>query len=103
QAGDVVLSSFAKALRMSVRDGDCAARYGGEEFALVLPGPGSVDMAQAAQAVVDRLREAWDGPVTFSVGIAVHRTGDAPSTTLARADAAVYEAKASGRNTLVFA
>ncbi|MGZ6825723.1 MAG: diguanylate cyclase domain-containing protein [Mycobacteriales bacterium] len=103
QAGDVVLSSFAKALRTSVRDGDCAARYGGEEFALVLPGPGSVDMAQAAQAVVDRLREAWDGPVTFSVGIAVHRTGDAPSTTLARADAAVYEAKASGRNTLVFA
>lgn len=103
QAGDVVLSSFARALRQSVRDGDCAARYGGEEFALVLPGTASTDMGQAAQVVVERLRTAWDGPVTFSVGIAVHRAGDAPSTTLARADAAVYEAKAAGRNTLVFA
>jgi diguanylate cyclase (GGDEF)-like protein len=103
QAGDVVLTDFAAALRASVRDGDCAARYGGEEFALVLPSAASVDMSQAAQVVVDRLRARWAGPVTFSVGIAVHRQGDAPSTTLARADAAVYEAKAAGRNTLVFA
>jgi diguanylate cyclase (GGDEF)-like protein len=103
QAGDVVLSEFAAALRASVRDGDCAARYGGEEFALVLPSAASVDMSQAAQVVVDRLRARWNGPVTFSVGIAVHRQGDAPSTTLARADAAVYEAKAAGRNTLVVA
>jgi diguanylate cyclase (GGDEF)-like protein len=103
QAGDQVLALFAQALRASVRDGDCAARYGGEEFALVLPSAASVDMSAAAQVVVDGLRSRWDGPVTFSVGIAVHRAGDAPSTTLARADAAVYEAKAAGRNTLVFA
>jgi diguanylate cyclase (GGDEF)-like protein len=103
QAGDEVLTAFAKALRASVRDGDCAARYGGEEFALVLPSAASVDMSEAAEVVVHRLREKWDGPVTFSVGIAVHRLGDAPSTTLARADAAVYEAKANGRNTLVVA
>jgi diguanylate cyclase (GGDEF)-like protein len=103
QAGDEVLTAFAGALRSSVRDGDCAARYGGEEFALVLPSAASVDMSQAAQVVVDRLRARWDGPVTFSVGIAIHRQGDAPSTTLARADAAVYAAKAAGRNTLIFA
>ncbi len=103
QAGDEVLISFAKALRASVRDGDCAARYGGEEFALVLPSAASVDMGEAAEVVVQRLRAKWDGPVTVSVGIAVHRLGDAPSTTLARADAAVYEAKANGRNTLVVA
>jgi diguanylate cyclase (GGDEF)-like protein len=103
QAGDEVLMSFAHALRECVRDGDCAARYGGEEFALVLPSAASVDMTAAAEVVVSRLRERWDGPVTFSVGIAVHRAGDAPSTTLARADAAVYEAKAQGRNTLVVA
>jgi diguanylate cyclase (GGDEF)-like protein len=103
QAGDKVLAQFAAALRASVRDGDCAARYGGEEFAVVLPGAATVDMRSAAQHVVDRLRQSWDGPVTFSVGIAVHRSGDAPSTTLARADAAVYEAKANGRNTDVVA
>lgn len=103
QAGDEVLQSFARAMRKAVRDGDCAARYGGEEFALVLPSAASVDMGPAAQVVVNRLRNLWDGPVTFSVGIAVHRAGDAPSTTLARADAALYAAKANGRNTLVVA
>ncbi|MCW2778482.1 MAG: vdcA, partial [Frankiales bacterium] len=81
----------------------CAARYGGEEFALVLPSAASVDMTAAAQVVVQRLLRRWDGPVTFSVGIATHRQGDAPSTTLARADAAVYEAKALGRDTVVTA
>ena len=103
QAGDLVLTRFAAALRKAVRDDDCAARYGGEEFALVLPSAASVDMGPAAQVIVSRLRDLWDGPVTFSVGVAVHRAGDAPSTTLARADAAVYEAKAAGRNTLVVA
>ncbi|MGB8651606.1 MAG: sensor domain-containing diguanylate cyclase [Mycobacteriales bacterium] len=103
QAGDEVLARFAIALRASVRDGDCAARYGGEEFALVLPSAAAADMSEAATVVIDRLRERWDGPVTFSVGIAVHRAGDPTSTTLARADAALYAAKAGGRNTLVFA
>ncbi|MCU1693596.1 MAG: diguanylate cyclase [Frankiales bacterium] len=102
-AGDAVLVAFGKALRSCVREGDCAARYGGEEFALVLPSAASVDMTGAAQVVVQRLLEKWDGPVTFSVGIATHRQGDAPSTTLARADAAVYEAKARGRDTVVLA
>jgi diguanylate cyclase (GGDEF)-like protein len=102
-AGDDVLRRFAAALKASVRDGDCAARYGGEEFAVVLPSAASVDMSAAAQVVVSRLRSRWDGPCTFSVGIATHRIGDNPSTTLARADEAVYAAKANGRNTLVLA
>ena len=102
QAGVDVLVAFA-ALQASVRDGDCAARYGGEEFALVLPSATSADMDTAANVVISRLRSLWDGPVTFSVGIAVRRLGDSPSTTLARADEAVYAAKAAGRNTQVVA
>lgn len=102
-AGDATLMAFAEALRQSVRAGDCAARYGGEEFALVLPSAASVDMTAAAQVAVQRLRDRWQGPVTFSAGIAVHRAGEAPSTTLARADAAVYQAKARGRDTVVVA
>ncbi len=102
-AGDEVLRAFGAALRSSVRDGDCAARYGGEEFALVLPSAASVDMTEAARVVVERLGSRWEGPVTFSVGIATHRAGDTPAATLARADGAVYEAKARGRNTVVVA
>ncbi|MEO6204730.1 MAG: sensor domain-containing diguanylate cyclase [Mycobacteriales bacterium] len=103
QAGDAALAGFAVALRSCIREGDCAARYGGEEFALVLPSVGGIDLTAIAEATVARIRDCWAGPVTFSVGIAIHRTGDAPSTTLARADAAVYEAKAAGRNTLIVA
>lgn len=102
-AGDDVLRAFGAALRASVRDDDCAARYGGEEFALVLPSAASADMTEAALVVVDRLRARWEGPVTFSVGVAAHRAGEAPATTLARADQAVYAAKARGRNTVVVA
>lgn len=58
-------------------------------------------MTGAAPVVVAHLLGRWDGPVTFSVGIATHRAGDAPS--LARADAAVCEAMARGRATVVLA
>lgn len=102
-AGDDVLRAFGAVLRRSVRDGDCAARYGGEEFAIVLPGDGETDLRTTAEHVVARIRERWDGPTTFSVGVAVHRAGDPPATTLARADEAVYAAKAAGRDRLVHA
>ncbi len=97
-AGDRVLSDFGTLLRVGLRDGDYAARYGGEEFALVLL---ATTGAQAG-AVTDRLRERWDvlqPGTTFSAGTA---TMDASATStadlVAAADAALYAAKADGRN-----
>jgi diguanylate cyclase (GGDEF)-like protein len=97
QAGDATLRALARCLRDNARQVDCVARYGGEEFAVVLPGSD----ARGAIAMLTRMRTAWTalGPrTTFSSGIAVHEAGMSPKMTLRRADAALYEAKALGRD-----
>jgi len=96
QAGDEALCRLADAMREVTRTIDCVARYGGEEFAMVLARAG----VRGAQDVLTRLRQEWrPGEVaTFSAGIAVHHVGEEARTTLARADGALYEAKANGRN-----
>lgn len=98
-AGDVVLRDLAHLLAKSVRDVDVVARFGGEEFLLILQGVGA-----KALTAMQRLAEYWQkgSPVTtWSAGIAVNRPGEAPKETLARADAALYEAKEGGRNLVV--
>lgn len=98
QAGDHTLAEFGSLLRTSLRAGDYGARYGGEEFVLILPGTDDA----TADAVVDRLRLAWrliDPTTTFSAGIARCRADQDAAATLAAADAALYRAKAAGRDT----
>jgi diguanylate cyclase (GGDEF)-like protein len=106
-AGDEVLRAFAGAVSARLRSSDRVARYGGEEFLLLLPGCG--ENAAAAQAA-DRARlaveqHAWHEVVaglrvTVSVGVAVCQPGEAAAALLQRADAALYRAKAEGRNTV---
>lgn len=97
QAGDEVLARFGTLLEESTRGSDLAVRYGGEEFLLLL----SQVSAKQAQGLVERAAELWatESELTFSAGIAV-MDGQADSTrTLTEADAALYGAKAAGRNT----
>jgi two-component system cell cycle response regulator len=104
-AGDLVLRELARLLAPLVRGAELLARVGGEELAVVLPG---ADRA-AALAAGERMRAAvaahefrFGGervPVTLSAGAAVLEPGDADGPALlARADAALYSAKASGRD-----
>jgi diguanylate cyclase (GGDEF)-like protein len=105
--GDEVIRGLARVAKSSVRAVDFVARYGGEEIVVVLP---ETD-ATGAAIVAERLRAAFaatehglDGVVvrnTASIGIACHRSagdGTSPATLLARADEALYAAKAAGRN-----
>lgn len=105
--GDEVLKGLGRCLSASVRrPGDLAARIGGEEFAVLLPdtdGDGALRVARAIHWAVSKLAVASPGPgpgsVTVSVGLAVdagvgHDMGDL----YRRADAALYQAKADGRN-----
>jgi diguanylate cyclase (GGDEF)-like protein len=94
QAGDRLLAAAAVAWTALLREFDLVARYGGEEFVVILPDCGLDD----AVATADRLREATPGGTTCSAGVATLEAGDSTDQLIERADRALYEAKASGRN-----
>ncbi len=107
-AGDQALRAIANTIRGALGAEDLTYRFGGEELLLVLPEAG---MAQAT-ATAERVRTAVqaaalphpggiDGVVTVSIGVASGTKGY--GGLLARADAALYEAKRSGRNRVVSA
>jgi len=109
-SGDRVLRTLGTLLREQARATDGVGRYGGEEFLLVLPGTSA---AQASE-VLERLRArvettAWaavfEGAagVTVSIGATVCRPGESVEAAVRRADEALYEGKALGRNRVVMA
>ena len=103
-AGDDVLREVAGRATSSLRKRDLVGRIGGEEFAVILP---RADLKEA-EGVCERLRTQIAGkpvryenciiPFTASIGIAELRPDDTVGTLMARADAALYEAKDNGRN-----
>ena len=108
--GDEVLREFAVRLASNVRAIDLPCRYGGEEFTVIMPGAQLAD----AQRVAERIRLHVAGSpfrvaggrelltVTISVGVATTAgETDTPDSLLKRADEAVYEAKAAGRNRVI--
>jgi len=108
-AGDYVLQKVSMVLRSNLRNRDLLARLGGEELAVLLPETDT----DLARLISERLRRAienveilWDGTsihVTSSFGVAV-APGSTPMDALfQQADAALYSAKRSGRNRVVFA
>lgn len=110
QAGDACLKALANVISETVsRGADVVARYGGEEFAVILPdtGPESARvMAERIRArVCDGLGFSWNGqvvPVSVSVGAATAPAGQRvePDDLVSAADAALYDAKQEGRNTV---
>lgn len=110
EAGDEVLRRMAGLLTASIRDVDTAARFGGEEFVVLLP----ETPLRAAMEVAERIREAvaetkvpWAQdmiPLSVSIGVSCcPSTAAEPGELIATADAALYRAKAEGRNRTVAA
>jgi diguanylate cyclase (GGDEF)-like protein/PAS domain S-box-containing protein len=103
--GDLLLKGVAQRLTACVRDGDTVARLGGDEFAVILNDVASrEDVAQLAHKIFDSMRDAFtvegrELSVTTSMGISLFPgDGDTGQELLKRADAAMYRAKAGGRN-----
>jgi diguanylate cyclase (GGDEF)-like protein len=94
QAGDQLLASAAVAWTNQLRAADIIARYGGEEFIIILPNCS----LEEAILTADRVREAVPRGATCSAGVAAFERGDSAAQLIGRADRALYDAKATGRN-----
>jgi diguanylate cyclase (GGDEF)-like protein len=105
--GDAILRDLAYTLRKELRAFDLAYRIGGEEFLILVPGSDLVDGASLAERIRVAIAEQDFGPsrLTISLGVAATRRGEAfdYETSFAAADAALYEAKRSGRDRVVTA
>jgi two-component system cell cycle response regulator len=108
--GDEVLREFAVRLASNVRAIDLPCRYGGEEFVAIMPDTSLED----AERIAERIRRYIGGSpfrvaqgselltVTISIGVAIMtEEADTPEALLKRADEALYEAKAAGRNRVI--
>ena len=108
-AGDLVLREIANRLKLSVRDNDTVARVGGDEFVLVINNqPGHEQLAD----LIERIRQRVNAPIDVagrdilpSTSIGVSRfphDGDTVDRVMRAADAAMYHAKAMGKNNCQF-
>ncbi len=98
-AGDELLRAVGQALEGRLRRSDTLGRLGGDEFAAILVGADEEAGAAIAHMLVGAVHEVVGGaaPVSASVGLARIEADDDPASALARADEAMYAAKASGR------
>jgi diguanylate cyclase (GGDEF)-like protein len=105
-AGDAALSRVGGILRQAVRRQDLVFRYGGEEFLILLPGSDGDDAARLAERVRDAVQGdpqvgPWGLTVSLGVAVADRFSASNPLGLLRRADAALYQAKRTGRNRVV--
>ena len=107
--GDAVLATLAARIRECVRQGDTVGRTGGDEILVVLPGLRGIDQLSN---ISEKIRSCAAEPIqesgrtihaTLSIGATLAVPGETVSSVIARADAAMYQAKSGDRNTVVLA
>ncbi len=108
-AGDALLRALARSLQQNIRADDIACRYGGEEFTLILPAISTDDALRRAQQIRESIKHlnvqhlgASLGSVSVSIGVSFFpEHGETVEALLRAADAALYCAKAEGRDRIV--
>ena len=109
RVGDEVLTSVAHQLRSTLRAADFAVRWGGEEFLMVLPGCAAEEGRQIAEKLRMAVAESTPCPnaptirVSICIGVAQFDGSESVDHAVSRADAALYAAKAAGRNQVCLA
>lgn len=107
QVGDILLIEVAQRIRATVRARDTIARVGGDEFVLLADASEPADAANLASKLILAIQKPYaiaghDCQVTVSIGIVMYGEETQRETLLKNADAAMYHAKALGRNTYCF-
>lgn len=111
QAGDLALQITAHCLKSGLRSADVASRYGGEEFCILLPQTGLAEAGAIAERIRQRVsttefqhgRTQPLGRVTVSIGVSTFSTlVNTSENIIAAADRALYEAKNTGKDSVVF-
>jgi len=105
-AADEALIQFARLLESHSREGDLVARYGGEEFLLLAVNCDNATATRRAEGIrqtleVTPLESLGNEAITASFGVTEFQSGDNAKTILARADRALLQAKANGRNRVI--
>ena len=104
EMGDSVLRELSHRVQSMVRSEDFVGRWGGEEFLIIASNISHVDAVSLAERIRSRIAaEPFPtiGTITISFGVTCALEDDTPTSLFARMDAALYEAKASGRNCVV--
>lgn len=99
--GDQMLLAFAQMLSTNTRTHDLLARWGGEEFVLACPDTtleNAIDLAEKLRRTIEDAEWPKQLKITASFGVAQMIEGESPADFIARADKALYVAKAQGRN-----
>lgn len=99
--GDLILQSFGHALSSIMTNNITASRIGGEEFAMFIDNSKhkyAIDIANTVMSEAEKISEHHKKPFTVSIGMALKSTGEPCQDAIKRADHALYNAKAKGRN-----
>jgi diguanylate cyclase (GGDEF)-like protein len=105
-AGDEALQAFAAALRAHARHADFVARFAGDEFAVIVIDTDPLKARAILERMLDAIRSvrlSTGARLSASVGVALSYPVDSAETLIERADSALYQAKAAGRDCAVFA
>jgi len=107
EAGDIILSTFAKVLNKNTRDLDIVGRYGGEEFIAVIHFNLKRELLKYLKRIKTIINDnsfiykSKNIHVTFSAGVAVRNDHKSYDSTVQKADVLLYQAKEAGRNKII--